>query len=186
MAKVTDLDALLPDDLEFKRGDTVYTVPGDLPIETVLQLFKLWAEINQQTVEQQQRIELEAAAQVAAALDQVANANGNHAARARKLREILNDVVSERVAAVTANSDGDQDARMMSEKVGETLLAVLRIRQPDLTEVPFGAAGRRIVMQRILVNLGVIADPDAPTVTDGEEGEQAPPSRRRARSPRSS
>lgn len=42
MAKEIDLDALIPDDLEFHyRGET-YTIPGDVDTETVLRMFRMF------------------------------------------------------------------------------------------------------------------------------------------------
>lgn len=180
MSKITDLDVLLPPDLEFKRGDTTYLVPGDLPIETVLELFKLYSEISQGSVEQQtarERAIGQAVADSLAALGTSANAK----AKTQRVRQILDRLLDERATAAAAIAEGDDEARAASEKSGAVLLRVLQIRQPDLTEVPFGAAGRRIVLQQILINLGVMADPSALA-----EGDEPDPQSRRARSQRSS
>jgi hypothetical protein len=44
-AEIVDLDALVPDDIEFKYQGKTYTLPGDIETERVFQLFKLFREL---------------------------------------------------------------------------------------------------------------------------------------------
>jgi hypothetical protein len=56
------------------------------------------------------------------------------------------------------DADGglDEDgARRAAEAMGELLLNVFRIRQPDMRELPFGTRGRAIIAERLLDNIGV-------------------------------
>jgi hypothetical protein len=42
MAKEIDLDALIPDDLEFIYRGKTYSIPGDVDTETVLRMFRMF------------------------------------------------------------------------------------------------------------------------------------------------
>jgi hypothetical protein len=45
MPQIVNLDALVPDDLEFQYRGAVYKVPGDLPTETVFSLFEKYRKV---------------------------------------------------------------------------------------------------------------------------------------------
>jgi hypothetical protein len=44
-AEIVDLDALVPDDIEFHYQGGTYVLPGDIATERVFQLFKLFKEL---------------------------------------------------------------------------------------------------------------------------------------------
>jgi hypothetical protein len=45
MAEVVDLDALIPDDIEFKHRGKSYMIPGDIPTQEVFKLYKLYLQL---------------------------------------------------------------------------------------------------------------------------------------------
>ena len=84
--------------------------------------------------------------------------------------------------ADAAEENEDAELERTSALVQATLLDVFKIRQPDLTELPFGAVATRHVLQRILVSLGAIPDPEAPPDPPKPSRKKAQPPRARSRS----
>jgi hypothetical protein len=109
MPRIIDLDALVPEDLEFRYRGESYLVPGDIDGEAAWGLVKLYQE------------------------------------------------------GLAAQEKGSSEQQAADALIQQALLALFRVRQPDLERLPFGLRGSAVVLAEVLVLLGFeIVSPPTP------------------------
>lgn len=68
------------------------------------------------------------------------------------------------LTADQVDANDDEAVLRAAHKVDETLLALFKLRQPDLEKLPFGAVGKRAVIRKLLETMGVIRNADEPSL----------------------
>jgi hypothetical protein len=134
VARVVDLDALVPDDIDFQYRGKSYPIPGDIDVETTFSLIKMFEEAS----------------------------NAERSGASVEEREALNLTLRNK------------------------LTELFRIRQPELTDLPFGTIAYQHILAEVLQAIGLqiaVEEPKTPPKPRARK-QTVPRSRRSTGSPK--